>query len=141
MAITPYEQTGDVVGGYSDLDTAITAAVTIQLVDGLDMTLEADRTHWINGSLNYLATISNESGVDYTTPSLTFTLSPSIVTFVPGSVKINDMDAAEGSSPGEYEISNGKLIVHLNTIADGDPDTIVEYTVVRTSRRFQEHQQ
>ena len=131
MSITPYEQTGNLFGGYRDVDTAITEAVTVQLVDGLDMTLEADRTHWINGSLKYTATISNISGVDYTTPNLTFTLSPSVVTFVADSVKINGVDAIEGSGIGEYENSDGKLIVHLNTIEDGDPDTTVEYSVVR----------
>ena len=135
MSTTPYEQIGNMLGGFSDMDTAITEAVTVQLVDGLDMTLEADRTHWINGSLKYTATISNISGVDYTTPNLTFTLSPSIVTFVEGSVKINGTDVAEGSSLGEYENIDGKLIVHLDTIADGDPQTIVEYSVIRTQNK------
>ena len=132
MAMIPYEQTGNAVGGYSDLATATTAAVTVQIVDGLDMTLEADRTLWINGSLKYTATISNVSGVDYTTPNLTFTLNPAVVTFVADSVKINGINAAEGSGSGEYENTGVNLIVHLNTIADSAPDTTVEYSVIRT---------
>ena len=132
MAMTPYEQTGNAIGGYPDLATATTAAVTVQIVDGLDMTLEADRTLWMNGPLKYTATISNVSGVDYNTPNLTFKLNPSIVTFVSGSVKINGIDAVEGSGIGEYENTGVNLIVHLNTIADGAPDTTVEYSVIRT---------
>lgn len=132
MSTTPYEQTGNAFGSYSDIDTAITAAVTVQLVDGLDMTLESDRTYWVNGFLKYTATISNVSGVAFTTPDLNFTLSPSVVTFVSDSVKINGIDAAEGSNIGEYEYNDGNLTVHLNTIADGAPDTTVEYSVTRT---------
>ena len=132
MAITPYEQTSDAIGGYPDVDTAMTAAVTVQLVDGLDMTLEADRTLWINGPLKYTATISNASGVSYTTPDLTFTLNPLIVTFITDSVKINGTDATTGTAPGEYEYNSGQLVIHLDTIADGDPDTTVEYSVTRT---------
>ena len=131
MATTPYEQLGNALGGYPDVDTAMTAAVTVQLVDGLDMTLEADRTYWVNGPLKYTATISNASGVSYTTPDLTLALNLSIVTFVADSVKINGADAAEGTDAGEYEYNSGQLIVHLDTIADGDPDTTVEYSVTR----------
>lgn len=131
MSITPYEQTSNALGGYPDMGTAMTAAITIQLVDGLDMTLEADRTYWVNGLLKYAATISNTSGVAYTTPNITFALDTSIMTFVDESVKINGIDAEEGTDFGEYEYSDGKLIVHLNTIADGDPDTMIEYSVIR----------
>ena len=132
MATTPYEQTGDVVGGYPYADTAMTAAVTVQLVDGLDIRLETNRTYWVNGVLKYTATISNQSGLDYTTPNLTFTLNPSTVVFIKDSVKVNGTDAQEGTGIGEYENTDGKLIVHLNTIADSDPDITVEYSVTRT---------
>ena len=131
MAITAYEQTGNALGAYPDVETAITAAVTVQLVDGLDITLEADRTYWINGVLKYTAKVSNSSGVAFTTPDLIFSLSPTAMTFVDDSVKINDINAPEGTQLGQYEYSNSKLIVHLNTIADGSPDTTVEYSVTR----------
>lgn len=133
MATTPYEQIGAALGGYPDVDTGITAAVTVQLVDGLDMTLEADREFWVNGPLTYTATISNASGVSYTAPDLTVVLNTSVVTFTAGSVKINGVVAAEGTDPGEYEYSSGTLIAHLDDIDDGDPDNTVEYSVTRAS--------
>ncbi|MDR2932552.1 MAG: hypothetical protein LBV27_05535 [Oscillospiraceae bacterium] len=132
MALTPYEQITNAVGGYPDVDTGVTAAVTVQLVDGLTMALAADRQFWVNGPLTYTATIDNTSGVVYTTPDVTFILEPSVVSFTAGSVKIDDVVAAEGTDPGEYEYTEATstLVVHLDTVADA-ASTKVEYQVER----------
>jgi len=131
MATTPYEQTVDAFGGYPYVDTAMTAAVTVQLVDGLNMNLETDRTYWVNGLMKYTATISNSSGVDFTDPDLTFALNPTVMTFVEDSVKISGSSAQQGTEPGEYEYSNNNLLVHLDTITDGTSGITVEYSVSR----------
>ena len=82
----------------------------VKLVDGLTLTLVADKTYWNDGNLKYTITLDNAKDVPYENVTLTDVLSNAYITFV------NDSVAAQ-SSEFNYEESNHTLTINLASVA------------------------
>ena len=104
--------TAQAAGFVDSIATALTGAVTIQLVEGLLLTKESDKASWADGVLTYTITIDNTNGAEpYTGVTVTDILDPAVITLVDDSVTINGMV----SSDYIYTTATGELVVSSTT--------------------------
>lgn len=92
------------------------------MISGLTITKTADKEVWADGLLTYTIVLDNEATETYSSPVVTNKIDTSLVTFVAGSVTIDETEAA--SSEYTYEESAGTLTVNLTDIATSSKKTI-----------------
>ena len=111
------------VGTYNNTPTALTSNTSVvNLVEGLTLEKEADKTNWVDGNLKYTITIKNEADKDYVTPKVTDIIDIDKVEFVKGSVTINGVAASEQQY--NYEDASHTLTINLDTITPSSNSTI-----------------
>lgn len=115
--------TVNVLGNYNSIPTSLESeAVVVSMIDGLTVTKEADKMVWASGVLTYTITINNTATESYTSPVITDVLNPSLVTFVSGSVMLNNEKLEESNYT--YEASSGTLTINLPDITSSSKSEI-----------------
>ena len=107
----------------NNMTTALTSNTSVvNLVEGLTLEKEADKTNWVDGNLKYTITIKNAADKDYVTPKVTDIIDTDKVEFVKGSVTINGVAATEQQY--NYEEASHTLTIDLDTITPSSNSTI-----------------
>ena len=107
-----FTNTAQAAGFVASIATALTGAVTIQLVEGLLLTKTSDKESWADGLLTYTITIDNTDGTEpYTGVTVTDILDPNVITLVDNSVTINGPTSADYT----YNATTGELVVSSTT--------------------------
>lgn len=115
--------TVNVLGNYNSIPTSLESeAVVVSMNDGLTVTKEADKMVCASGVLTYTITINNTATESYTSPIITDVLNPSLVTFVSGSVMLNNEKLEESNYT--YEASSGTLTINLPDITSSSKSEI-----------------
>lgn len=116
-----------VTGTYDGTPIAFKSnANVVTIIDGLTLTLDADRKYWKDGNLKYTITLNNGTDIKYESITLTDVLDTTYISFVDGSVEINSAKAT--SSEYSYNEANHTLTVNLTEV-DAQKQTIVDFTV------------
>lgn len=114
-------------GTYNSIPTSLTSNTSVvNLIDGLTLSLSADKQNWINGVLTYTITLSNQTTTSYQNPVISDTLDTTLVTFVEDSVTINETKAS--SSEYSYDTSNNTLKITLTEVQPNS-NTIIKFQV------------
>lgn len=112
------------VGNYNSVPTTITSNVSVvNLVDGLSITKEADKTNWVDGNLTYTIVVKNDAESSYEKPVVTDIIDTASVDFVDGSVTIDGTLATSGSQYS-YDSNTHTLTVNLNDILPSSSSTL-----------------
>lgn len=102
-------------GTYNSIPTSLTSNTSVvNLIDGLTLSLSADKQNWINGVLTYTITLSNQTNTTYENPVISDTLDTSLVTFVEDTVTINETKAS--SSEYSYDTGTNTLKITLTEV-------------------------
>ena len=110
-------------GTYDSVPISLTSNTSVvKLVDGLTLSLEANKTYWKDGNLKYTITLDNATDIAYENVALTDVLDTNFINFVNDSVEINGVQAQ--SSEFNYEESNHTLTINLTSIAAQTKTTI-----------------
>lgn len=119
------------IGNYNSISTSVSSNNSVvNLVEGLTLTKEADKTNWVNGNLTYTITLKNDTEISYENPVITDKLDTTLVNFVDGSVKINGTTAT--SSEYNYDSSTGTLTVNLASVGESS-SSVVTFEVTKKS--------
>ena len=119
------------IGNYNSISTSVSSNNSVvNLVEGLTLTKEADKTNWVNGNLTYTITLKNDTEISYENPVITDKLDTTLVNFVDGSVKINGTTVT--SSEYNYDSSTGTLTVNLASVGESS-SSIVTFEVTKKS--------
>lgn len=111
------------VGNYNSIPTQLTSNTSVvNMIEGLSLTKEADRKNWGNGNLKYTITLDNQAEEAYTNVKITDEINTTLVNFIKGSVKINDIDATEDQA--SYNDTSHTLIVNLDQVAASSRTTV-----------------
>ena len=112
------------VGNYNSVPTTITSNVSVvNLVDGLSITKEADKTNWVDGNLTYTIVVKNDAESSYEKPVVTDIIDTTSVDFVDGSVTIDGTPATNGSQYS-YDSSTHTLTINLNDVLPSSSSTL-----------------
>ena len=112
-----------VLGNYNDIPTSIsTQALVVTMIDGLTATKTADKMIWADGNLTYTITVNNESTETYTAPVITDILETTLISFITGSITIDDTPIEE--SEYTYDQETGTLTIKLPDIAPSSKKTV-----------------
>lgn len=112
------------VGNYNSVPTTITSNVSVvNLVDGLSITKEADKTNWVDGNLTYTIVVKNEAESSYEKPVVTDIIDTTSVDFVDGSVTIDGTPTTNGSQYS-YDSGTHTLTINLNDILPSSSSTL-----------------
>lgn len=112
-----------VLGNYNDIPTEINSEeLIVTMIDGLKVTMSADKMVWADGLLTYTIVINNQTDLPYTSPVITDILDTSKVGFVKNSVTIDGVRAEE--SKYSYEEKTGTLKINLGDIITSGNTTI-----------------
>lgn len=111
------------VGNYNSIPTQLTSNTSVvNIIDGLTLTKDADKKNWGSGSLKYTITLDNQADEPYTNVKITDEINTTLVKFVEGSVKINDIDASIDQA--SYDDASHTLTVNLNEVAASSRTTV-----------------
>ena len=87
--------TASVAGNYNEIPVTFSSdALVVTMLDGLTVTITADKTVWADGVLTYTITVNNETTENFTAPVVTDILDTTLVIFVSDSVTIDDVKAS-----------------------------------------------
>lgn len=115
--------TATVSGTYNDIPTSITSNTSVvNIIEGLTLTKQADQTNWSSGNLTYTITISNQTEKTYINPVITDVINTNLVSFINGSIKINDIQATEDKY--EYNDATSTLTINLEDISPKSISTL-----------------
>lgn len=121
--------TATVLGNYNGIPTAITSNVSVvNLVDGLTLTKEADKTNWIDGVLTYTIVLDNQAENTYEKPIITDIIDTTNVSFVDGSVTIDGAKATQ--SQYTYNNDTHTLTINLDDVSPSSSSTL-EFQVTK----------
>ena len=119
-----------VTGTYDSVPISLTSNTSVvKLVDGLTLTLEADKNYWKDGNLKYTITLNSATDVNYENVKLTDVLDTTYISFVEDSVKINDIEAT--SSEYEYNDGTNTLTINLASV-DAQNKTTITFSVKKS---------
>lgn len=85
---------------------------TVSMINSLILTKEANKKNWSSGNLTYKLIIDNQTNITYTNLVITDILDTSVIEFIDGSVKINDIYF----NKDKYLFSNNTLKINLDKI-------------------------
>lgn len=109
------------VGNYNSIPTSITSnASVVVMIDGLTITMTADKSVWADGDLTYTIVINNGTEKAYENPVITDKLDTTLVEFIDGSVMIDGVAATSS----EYTFNTDTLTINLSTMNQNDTKTI-----------------
>ena len=98
-------------GTYDSVPISLTSNTNVvKILDGLTLTLSADKTYWKDGNLLYTIIINNETDIKYETVTISDVLNKSYISFIDGTVQINGAYATSG----EYNYNEGTSTLTIN---------------------------
>lgn len=102
-------------GNYNNIPTLLTSnKTTVNLTNELTITKEANKTNWTSGNLTYTITITNKANKSYEQPIVTDIIDTSLVDFIEGSVKIDNVTARNNQY--NYDTTTHILTINLKDI-------------------------
>lgn len=112
------------VGNYNNISTSLTSNLsTVNIIDGLILTKDADKKNWSSGNLTYTIEIDNQTDTAYMQPIITDIIDNSLVEFVEKSVTINGAVADE--SKYSYNNDTHTLTIELDDISPLSKTTVM----------------
>lgn len=110
-------------GTYNSVPTSLTSNTTVvNVIDGLTLSLSADKQNLINGVLTYTITLNNQTNISFENPVITDVIDTDLVTFVDDSVTINKVKATNNEF--NYTSSNHTLKITLTEVPANDVVTM-----------------
>lgn len=123
--------TATAVGNYNSIPTSITSNTSVvNLVEGLSLVKEADKTNWIDGNLTYTITVSNNAENTYEKPIITDVINTDLVEFVDGSVKIDGVSAT--SSQYNYDSQTHTLTINLDDVTPSSNSSVTFFVTKKS---------
>lgn len=117
----------NVTGTYDDTPIAFSSNSSIvKIIDGLTLTLNADKKYWKDGNLTYTINLNNQTDIKYETITLTDVLDTNYIIFVDGTVEINDVKAQ--SSEYHYDDETHTLTITLAEV-DVQSNATIKFSV------------
>lgn len=111
------------VGNYNNIPTQLTSNTSVvNIIEGLTLTKDADKKNWSSGNLEYKITLDNQAEESYTNVKITDEINTTLVTFIKGSVKINNVTATE--SEASYDDAKHTLTINLTEVAPTSRTTV-----------------
>lgn len=108
-----------VQGNYNNIPTQITSNTSVvNIIEGLTLSITADKQNWVSDNLTYTITLENNAELTYTTAVITDIIDTDLVTFIDGSVEIDDAKA----QPSEYNYNADTKTLTI-TLGDVPKDT------------------
>lgn len=102
-------------GTYDSVPISLSSNTSVvKLVDGLTLTLAANKTYWNDGNLKYTITLNNATDMPYENIKLTDVLDTTYITFINDSVEVNNVAAQ--SSEYNYDDSTHNLTINLASV-------------------------
>lgn len=121
----------DVTGNYNSIPTSLTSNTSVvNIIDGLSLTINADKENWVDGYLTYTLVLDNQAEETYVSPTITDIIDSTYAKFVADSVTIDSVKAT--SSQYSYDDANHKLTITLTDLAVSSNVT-VKFMVERNS--------
>lgn len=118
-------------GDYNNIPTSLTSnSSVVNLIDGLNLTIEADQPNWVMGELTYIITLTNNTTTAYEQPIIKDTLNTTLVDFVSGSVEINGSTLEQ--SKYTYIESTGLLTINLDDVGPSS-NVVLTFRVTKKS--------
>ena len=110
-------------GTYNSIPASLTSNIsTVNLIDGIILTKEADKVNWVNDALTYTITFKNTTSIPFETATVTDKLDISLIDLDESSITINGAKAA--SEKYMYDSSTGDLTITIDTVPANDEVTI-----------------
>ena len=111
-------------GNYNSVPTSLTSNTSVvNIIEGLTLTKEADKTNWGSGNLMYTITVDNQTNKTYESPTITDVIDTSLVEFVNDSVMVDGVK----STNYNYDEGNHTLTVQLNDVTPSSSSTLTFY--------------
>lgn len=111
------------LGNYKDIPTTLTFnTFVVNMIDGLKLTKSVDKKNWASGNLTYTIELENQTEDSYTNVIITDILNTSLINFIKGSVKINNIEAT--SEESSYDDKTHTLPINLNEVAAFSRNTV-----------------
>ena len=111
------------VGNYNNISTALTSKTSVvNIIEGLTLIKEADKTNWSGGNLKYIITVNNQTDKTYEKPVITDVIDTDLVEFINGSVIINGIEAS--TSQYRYNNDTHTLSVDLDDVTPSSISTL-----------------
>lgn len=111
------------VGNYNNISTALTSNTSVvNIIEGLTLIKEADKTNWSGGNLKYTITVNNQTDKTYEKPVITDVIDTDLVEFINGSVIINKIEAS--TSQYRYNNDTHTLSVDLDDVTPSSISTL-----------------
>lgn len=111
------------VGNYNNISTALTSNTSVvNIIEGLTLIKEADKTNWSGGNLKYTITVNNQTDKTYEKPVITDVIDTDLVEFINGSVIINGIEAS--TSQYRYNNDTHTLSVDLDDVTPSSISTL-----------------
>ena len=113
-------------GTYDSVPISLSSNISVvKLVDGLTLTLAADKTYWKDGNLKYTITLNNATDMSYENVKLTDVLDTAYITFINDSVEVNNVAAHQTEtiiSFSKKKLNNFFILINsvLGTLSDGN---------------------
>jgi len=113
-------------GTYDNVPISLSSNISVvKLVDGLTLTLAADKTYWKDGNLKYTITLNNATDMSYENVKLTDVLDTAYITFINDSVEVNNVAAHQTEtiiSFSKKKLNNFFILINsvLGTLSDGN---------------------
>ena len=125
MADTTLSLQSDSLGLYNGQSLSLTSPlISVLMVDGLAMTMNADQEVWADGYLTLTVVVENISGAyAYTAPLITSVLDPTLVALVDGTVTLDDTPLLEDTDY-TFDPLTGTLEVTFGDIAIAGSSTL-----------------
>lgn len=110
------------VGNYNNIPTTLTSNTSVvNIIEGLSLHKEADKTNWGSGNLEYTITIDNQTDKIYAKPIVTDVIDTTLVDFIDGSVEINGVTATQDQY--NYNEATHTLTVNLDDVTPSSNST------------------
>lgn len=111
------------VGNYNNISTALTSNTSVvNIIEGLTLIKEADKTNWSGGNLKYTITVNNQTDKTYEKPVITDVIDTDLVEFINGSVIINGIEVS--TSQYRYNNDTHTLSVDLDDVTPSSISTL-----------------
>lgn len=111
------------VGNYNNISTALTSNTSVvNIIEGLTLIKEADKTNWSGGNLKYTITVNNQTDKTYEKTVITDVIDTDLVEFINGSVIINGIEAS--TSQYRYNNDTHTLSVDLDDVTPSSISTL-----------------
>ncbi len=117
-------------GTYNSIPTSLTSnTAVVHLIEGLELTIEADKPNWVTGDLTYTITLTNNTSTAYVSPTITDTINVGIVSLLKDSIEVDGTKLEQ--SQYTYAEDTGLLTINLTNV---EPSTHTTLTFCVTKK-------